>query len=387
MNVLKRIWLLVSGDLPPADNDDHEIARRAYADFLSAQLIGYAPVGSEALSQMLGSPSDQQEDQRRVPFPVLMGVETRMLDLLSDERIEQSYWIVRDRMNRVGGASGIAEHNKRLPESLREDMPAAPSSPIEVARAEKTAALASLGEAAVALATKEAELSAIGPAPTAAQLEELEAAKKGHADAVEAAEIAINRVAELEELARNEDDADGDKAEIKSDEIREADEEETVSPPAVDTDATPQIDEAALEHVAVEAEATERLNVATELADAEAGEDTNEAAGEASGAVQTGAAENTESEPQIDEAALEHAAVEAEATERLGAATELAQTEPSTETNEDAGETAGAIQMAAATDTESEPQIDEVAMRQAADESEATSRLRIATELAKSEDS
>lgn len=263
MRLWERFLTMVSGDLPPPDDAEHTIARRAYADFLRAQLIGYGRPGCDAL---LAEIELEPEGEPCVPasFDTLMGVETRLVDLMSDEQIERGYWIVRDRMNRVGSAAAITEHDRHVPPELREDPSGAPSgTPLAIARAARTAALAAVGEAAIALSAREAELAA-APTPTPEQQAAVATARTALSDAIKAADEASKRVTDLEAAEAS---AAAKQVAVEPPAGQDAAPPEAPAPTDSDAeDAPPPIDAAALIDAADDATAEARLAIATDLA-------------------------------------------------------------------------------------------------------------------------
>ncbi len=180
-------WLM---SRPPAPNPhDLDIARTAYADFIRAQLIGYAPKGAPALLEQL-------EVARSEPgFAGIMGIETQLATSLTDPQVERAYWIVRDRFNRISSARGADGYNRWAPASLREPVAPPTQSPLDSAMAAKIASLAELGEAMVALDQAQAAITG-DPTPeqqqTVADRQSVVDAKR------QAAEAAIKRVEALE---------------------------------------------------------------------------------------------------------------------------------------------------------------------------------------------
>ncbi len=175
---------------PPEPNPhDLDIARTAYADFIRAQLIGYAPKGAPALLEQL-------EVARSEPgFAGIMGIETQLATSLTDPQVERAYWIVRDRFNRISSARGADGYNRWAPASLREPVAPPTQSPLDSAMAAKIASLAELGEAMVALDQAQA---AITGDPTPEQQQAV-ADRQSVVDAKrQAAEAAIKRVEALE---------------------------------------------------------------------------------------------------------------------------------------------------------------------------------------------
>lgn len=107
-------WLVarLEGPLPPADPHEQDIARQAYADCLEAQLIGMGLPPDDALIVRL-----RGDEHGPPPFPVIMGVETQLVARMDDEQVVRNYWVVRDRLERVGAPAGIALHDRLLPPS------------------------------------------------------------------------------------------------------------------------------------------------------------------------------------------------------------------------------------------------------------------------------
>ena len=144
----------VRGDVRPADPSDQAVARQAYADYLRAQIAGFAPADADALLEKLtvgplGEPA---------PFPDLMGVELRLVDALSDDLIERSYWIVRERFNRVAGAAAIAEHLAWSPVSLSETATVSDVPPPPEPKPDDAPAVVDAATLASDAATRESEL-------------------------------------------------------------------------------------------------------------------------------------------------------------------------------------------------------------------------------------
>ncbi len=175
---------------PPEPNPhDLDIARTAYADFIRAQLIGYAPEGADALL-------DELEEARGEPgFAGIMGIETWLAASLTGPQVERAYWIVRDRFTRISSARGVDSYNRWAPASLREPVAPPTQSPLDAAMAAKIASLAELGEAIVALGQAQA---AVTGDPTPEQQKAV-ADRQSVIDAKrQAAEAAIKRVEALE---------------------------------------------------------------------------------------------------------------------------------------------------------------------------------------------
>lgn len=121
-------WL--RGGVPPANFADQAVARQAYADYLRAQIIGYGP---EQASAMLGALTTHEADgieQNSASFPELMGIETKLAGLLNDDLVKRTYWIVRERFNRVASTEAVAEHSKWAPPELVEAADKVPITPV-----------------------------------------------------------------------------------------------------------------------------------------------------------------------------------------------------------------------------------------------------------------
>lgn len=117
---MERLWRWVRGDVPPVRACDQAVARQAYADYLHAQIVGFAPPNADALLEKLTGSSADETPCVTASFPELMGVETKLVDALSDDLIDRTYWIVRERFNRVVGPAAIAQHLAWSPASLAE---------------------------------------------------------------------------------------------------------------------------------------------------------------------------------------------------------------------------------------------------------------------------
>lgn len=149
-------WLtnLALGSVPAADPADHDCARRAYADFLKAQLAGYGPDGSQEFKDFAAEiiAKDRlkpvEGESTTANFATVMGIETRMTGLMTDDQVARNYWVVRDRFNRVAGATGIAEHSRWTSPDLRDVATNGSAAPLAIARRAATAAWAKAGEAA-----------------------------------------------------------------------------------------------------------------------------------------------------------------------------------------------------------------------------------------------
>lgn len=113
------IWRWLAGEVPPARYEDQAIARQVYADYMRAQILGLKPAeGATLLTALQAESADGT--LRAAAFPELMGVETRLVAALDDDMVEQAYWIVRERFNRVAPASVIEEHSRWAPPGLVE---------------------------------------------------------------------------------------------------------------------------------------------------------------------------------------------------------------------------------------------------------------------------
>ena len=117
---MERFWRWVRGDVPPVRACDQAVARQAYADYLHAQIVGFAPTNADVLLEKLTTSSDADSPCVTAPFPELMGVETKLVEAISDDLIDRTYWIVRERFNRVVGPAAIAQHLAWSPAALAE---------------------------------------------------------------------------------------------------------------------------------------------------------------------------------------------------------------------------------------------------------------------------
>lgn len=124
---MKSFWRWVRGEVPPVHACDQAVARQAYADYLHAQIVGFAPANADALLAKLTESRDDQTPCATASFPELMGVETRLVDALSDDLIDRTYWVVRERFDRVVGPAAIAAHMAWSPAPLAGPAKAAPS--------------------------------------------------------------------------------------------------------------------------------------------------------------------------------------------------------------------------------------------------------------------
>ena len=218
------VWTWLVGAVPRANPADQDIARHAYADFLVAQVSGFLP-GNKELMQTLTEArqslaprtpvgrdredilTDAEKD-RADSFARLMGVETRLAGMMSDDQVARNYWIVRDRFNRVGSEMAIAEHLRWGPPDLDRPAGKTADSPLMAAQLAQTAALAEAGRTAIALAEASAAIDAAGDAATEAQQAALTAARKAHDLAVVAVKDADKRVADLT-AARTREETNG----------------------------------------------------------------------------------------------------------------------------------------------------------------------------------
>lgn len=116
---LSTFWRWLRGELPPARYADHAVARQVYADYMRAQILGLKPSDSETLLAELSTVGADGTPEA-APFPDLMGVETRLATGLDDDMVEQAYWIVRERFNRVAPVGVIEEHSRWAPPGLVE---------------------------------------------------------------------------------------------------------------------------------------------------------------------------------------------------------------------------------------------------------------------------
>lgn len=216
------VWTWLVGAVPRANPADQDIARHAYADFLVAQVSGFLP-GNKELMQTLTEArqslaprtpvgrdredilTDAEKD-RADSFARLMGVETRLAGMMSDDQVARNYWIVRDRFNRVGSEMAIAEHLRWGPPDLDRPAGKATDSPLMAAQLAQTAALAEAGRTAIALAEASDAVDAAGDAE--AQQAALAAARKAHDLAVVAVKDADKRVADLT-AARTREETNG----------------------------------------------------------------------------------------------------------------------------------------------------------------------------------
>lgn len=133
---MEGFWRWVRGEVPPVHACDQAVARQAYADYLHAQIVGFAPANAAALLEMLTTSPDDGSPCTTARFPELMGVETKLVEALSDDLVDRTYWIVRERFNRVVGPAAIAQHLAWSPASLAEPAktPAA-APPVDTAQA------------------------------------------------------------------------------------------------------------------------------------------------------------------------------------------------------------------------------------------------------------
>jgi hypothetical protein len=187
---------VVCGRIPAADPADQEIARKAYADFLDAQLLGFDTGKMAELRKMLYSPVPAEgEPGMPVDFPTLMGIETKLAGGLPDTLARRTYWIVRDRFNRVASPQALAEYAKWSPAQLIEKPDAAVETPLAVAQRAETSALAEVGR--TGLQRDQARAAAIakpGPDTKAAA----DAAGKTYDAAVAVSAAASKRVTDLQ---------------------------------------------------------------------------------------------------------------------------------------------------------------------------------------------
>lgn len=115
---MKPFWRWLRGDVPAVNPEDQAVARQAYADYLRAQIIGFEPDTADDLLARLTTETIDGAPQNTASFAELMGVETRLAGALSDDLVERTYWIVRERFARVGRAGAIDAHNRWSPASL-----------------------------------------------------------------------------------------------------------------------------------------------------------------------------------------------------------------------------------------------------------------------------
>eukprot|EP01035_Chromulina_nebulosa_P041028 gene41028-55452_t len=110
MSITDTLLDFLTGRIPDADPEDHDLARRAYADFIDVQLAGFRVPDGAALRAKLYV-ADDNNPGSKVPaeLPVIMGVETRLAAALSDGLASRTYWIVRDRFNRIASTQAAAE--------------------------------------------------------------------------------------------------------------------------------------------------------------------------------------------------------------------------------------------------------------------------------------
>jgi hypothetical protein len=187
---------VVCGRIPAADPADQEIARKAYADFLDAQLLGFATPKSAQLRKMLYFPVPAEgEPGKPVDFPTLMGIEAELAGDLPDSLARRTYWIVRDRFNRVASPAAVAEYAKWSPAHLIGKPDAAVETPLAIAQRAETAALADVGRAGLQRDQAQAAAAAKpGPDTKAA----VDAAGKTYDAAVAVSAAASKRVADLQ---------------------------------------------------------------------------------------------------------------------------------------------------------------------------------------------
>lgn len=124
-------WL--RGVVPPANVADQAAARQAYADYLRAQIVGYAPDNATDLLDALTTEDEMGARQNTASFAELMGIETKLAGALSDDLVERTYWIVRERFNRVASSGAIDEHSKWAPPALIEAADRVPIAPVPAA--------------------------------------------------------------------------------------------------------------------------------------------------------------------------------------------------------------------------------------------------------------
>lgn len=190
---------LITGRVPDADPEDHAIARRAYADFIDLQLAGFNLLDNKSLRAKLYIVDERRPDGRAAAdFPTIMGVETRLVAALTDALASRTYWIVRDRFNRVASSQGLAEYARWAPPELHEALIVAVDDPLAVARHAETAALAAVGRASLQLDQAKAAHKA---AASDDSLAALDSASKVYDAAIAAATRASQRVAALEAAA------------------------------------------------------------------------------------------------------------------------------------------------------------------------------------------
>lgn len=193
------LWTWLTGGIPEPNPADQDIARHAYADFLAAQVSGFLP-GDVSLNADLAEARTSLERGARIrSFSKLMGIETRLAGSMSPAQVERTYWIVRDRFNRVASAQGIAEHAKWVPPALKDPIVASASDgDLPVARLALSAALAEAGRTAIALAEADAIVAGAGGRATEAQTATAAAARVAHQSAVVLVKAAEKRLAALE---------------------------------------------------------------------------------------------------------------------------------------------------------------------------------------------
>ncbi|MDH7975717.1 hypothetical protein QH494_26320 [Sphingomonas sp. AR_OL41] len=210
----------LTGRIPDADPEDHDLARRAYADFIDVQLAGFQtenarfgeseagfrvdhaglrPEKVAALRARLYV-ADDNNPGSKVPaeLPVIMGIETRLAAALPDGLASRTYWIVRDRFNRIASSQAATEYARWAPPELHEARVVAVDDPLAVARQAETAALAAVGRASLDLD----QAKSIPPDKHSADSDvALATATKVYEAAIAAAAKASQRVAMLEAAA------------------------------------------------------------------------------------------------------------------------------------------------------------------------------------------
>ncbi|MEG3143395.1 hypothetical protein U1839_01900 [Sphingomonas sp. RT2P30] len=196
MSITDTLLDFLTGRIPDADPEDHDLARRAYADFIDVQLAGFrVPDGAALRAKLYVADENNPGSKMPAELPVIMGIETRLAAALSDGLASRTYWIVRDRFNRIASTQAAAEYARWAPPELHEARVVAVDDPLAVARQAETAALAAVGRASLDLD----QAKAIPPDKHSADSDAaLATATKVYEAAIAAAAEASRRVAALE---------------------------------------------------------------------------------------------------------------------------------------------------------------------------------------------
>jgi hypothetical protein len=197
--IKEAVWTWLTGGIPEPNPADQDIARHAYADFLGAQVSGFLSDNVVLNADLAEARTALERGARIRSFSKLMGIETRLAGAMPPDQAEPTYWIVRDRFNRVASAQGIAEHTRWAPPELKDSAAASAfEADLPVARLALSAALAEVGRTAIALAEADAIVATAGEGATEAQTAMAAAARAANQSAMAVVKTAEKRLAELE---------------------------------------------------------------------------------------------------------------------------------------------------------------------------------------------